>query len=169
MNFEPEKILKKISNINTDKTKKSSKIILVSSQIILSLLILLLIILVYFSLSVYHAILVSSPVIELKSQLPKEYSTTIYDYKNKAIESIQIKDSERKYVKLNEIPNNVQNAFLSIISPNYWNENENSELTKLLLKEYFSDDAPTQKVYENWKRIIGNVIKLGRNIQISWK
>ena len=68
----------------------------------------------------FQSIIDSAPDIDDIQVSPQGYATTITDSKGKTIQNLVGKDANREYVALDQIPSNLQNAFIAIEDERFW-------------------------------------------------
>ena len=65
----------------------------------------------------------TAPEITLNDVTPSEYKTTIYDCNGIAVETLVASGANRIYVTIDEIPDNLKNAFIAIEDERFYEHN----------------------------------------------
>ncbi|MCH5265366.1 MAG: transglycosylase domain-containing protein [Lachnospiraceae bacterium] len=71
----------------------------------------------------FRGMVSSAPDIQSIQVVPQGYTTTILDTKGNSIQTLVGRDANREYVTLEQIPINLQNAFVAIEDERFWTHN----------------------------------------------
>lgn len=178
MNYGKKSIRKKQRQLNS-KTKKISKLLLLAiMKAILVSVITVGIVGVCLGIGMFKGILASAPDISTINVTPTGYATLVYNAKGQQIAKLVGTDSNRTYVGMDQIPEDMANAFVAIEDERFYDHNGidikgiaragfsalksrklgqgASTITQQLLKN---------NVFEGWVTEESNMVKIKRKIQ----
>ncbi|MBS7008547.1 transglycosylase domain-containing protein [Anaerostipes sp.] len=123
MNFNKQKTERKRNALSSPKVRQSSHLTLFFYKYALVVIIALIVTAAGLSIGFIRGILNNTPNISLDSIHSKGFITMIYDKDGNVTRKLSTSDSNRVYVSLDEIPANLQNAFISIEDVRFYNHN----------------------------------------------
>lgn len=123
MNFSKKEVLKKQKRLYSISKKLTTKFRIQLFRFSLVALIGLIVIGIYSSIGIFQGILATTPSVDVVDIAPKNFSTTIYDSKGKAIQKLVGSDANRSFVSIDKIPEVVQNAFIAIEDERFYTHN----------------------------------------------
>lgn len=120
MNYNQASVIAKQKNLRSIKRKLSSKFKLGLMQFFLILLAGFCAVGLFAGIGIYKGLIDTAPDIDSIDVIPQGYATTIYDSNGKAIQKLVGSDANRIYKTIDEIPEDVQNAFVAIEDSRFW-------------------------------------------------
>lgn len=123
MKYTKNNIEKKRTELSSAKVRRHAKISLFLFKYILIISIVLIVTVLGLGAGFVRGILKTTPQISKESVHSKGYITTIYDNKGTKIKTLSNHDSNRIYIPLSKIPQNLQNAFISIEDERFYTHN----------------------------------------------
>ena len=123
MNYGKKSIRKKQRQLNSKSTKFSKMFLLAFLKALLICMISVCIIGVCLGIGMFKGILASAPDISSLDVTPSGYATVVYDNSGKQIAKLVGTNSNRSYVKMDQIPENMANAFVAIEDARFYQHN----------------------------------------------
>lgn len=123
MNFNKQKTERKRESLSSPKLRRGSHLTLFFYKYALVVIIALIVTAAGLSIGFIRGILNNTPNVSLDSIHSKGYITMIYDNEGNVTRKLSTSDSNRVYVSLDDIPANLQNAFISIEDVRFYNHN----------------------------------------------
>lgn len=123
MKYTKYNIQKKRDELSSPTIRRQSKISLSLFKYILIITVVLIIASLGLGVGFVRGILKTTPQITKESVHSKGYITTIYDNEGTKIKTLSNHDSNRIYTSLSKIPQNLQNAFISIEDERFYSHN----------------------------------------------
>lgn len=120
MNFSRTEVEKRARTLTSPNTKRQFKLQLITIRVALVLLLFFLCSVISALYGAFRGILDSAPDIEDIRVSPQGYATTITDSAGISIQKLVGRDANREYVSLDQIPTNLQNAFIVIEDERFW-------------------------------------------------
>lgn len=178
MNYGKKSIRKKQRQLNSKSTKFSKMFLLAFMKALLICFLAVGIIGICFGIGIFKGILASAPDISSLDVRPSGYATVVYDATGKQIAKLVGTDSNRSYVNMEQIPQDMADAFVAIEDERFYQHNGidikgivragvsalktrhlgqgASTITQQLLKN---------NVFEGWTNEQNNFVKIKRKIQ----
>lgn len=178
MNYGKKSIRRKQRQLNSKSTKFSKMFMLYFLKALLVCVIAAGIVGICFGIGIFKGILASAPDISSLDVRPSGYATVVYDSTGKQIAKLVGTDSNRSYVNMDQIPEDMANAFVSIEDRRFYQHNGidiesiaraafvaiqsrdltqgGSTITQQLLKN---------NVFEGWVGENSDFVKIKRKIQ----
>lgn len=123
MNFSRKEVEKRARQLESATTHRLHKIQLMGIRLILIGFVLTSILALSMAVGSYRSIVSSTPELDSIQIVPQGYTTTIVDTEGNTIQTLVGKDANREYVTLNQIPVDLQNAFVAIEDERFWQHN----------------------------------------------
>lgn len=123
MNYEKHANRKKQENLHSTSKRTTKKIGITFIKVFFYSCLLLAIVGVASGLGIAKAIIDSAPPINLELASPEGFSTIIYDQNGNEVQTLHGEDANRIYVELDQIPEDMQNAIVSIEDERFWKHN----------------------------------------------
>ena len=123
MKYTKLNVQKKREELSSLKIRRNSKISLSLFKYILIIIVVIVIASFGLGIGFVRGILKTTPQITKESVHSKGHITTIYDNEGTKIKTLSNHDSNRIYTSLSKIPQNLQNAFISIEDERFYNHN----------------------------------------------
>ena len=120
MNYSKNSVLQKEKNVNSAKSKLTSKAKVGIFRIFIVFLFALVVFGAAAGFGVINGILEATPEMAAEDVIPKGYSSTVYDANGTAIQKLVGSDANRIYVEIDKIPKVVQDAFIAIEDERFW-------------------------------------------------
>lgn len=120
MNYNQASVIAKQKNLRSIKRKLLSKFKLGLMQFFLLFLTGFCAIGLFAGIGIYKGLIDTAPDIDSIDVIPQGYATTIYDSNGRAIQKLVGSDANRIYKTIDEIPEDVQNAFVAIEDSRFW-------------------------------------------------
>lgn len=120
MNYNQISVIKKQKKLRSVKRKIYSKLKLAALQLSIIILISVCVIGLFAGVGIYKGLIDTAPDINSIDVIPQGYATTIYDNNGKQIQKLVGSDANRIYKTIDEIPKDVQNAFVAIEDSRFW-------------------------------------------------
>lgn len=114
MNFSRNEVERRASQLESSATHRFHKIQLIGIRLVLVGFIFISIFLISVLAGGYQSIISTTPDVDSIQIVPQGYTTTIVDTEGNTIQTLVGKDANREYVTLDQIPPNLQNAFIAI-------------------------------------------------------
>lgn len=114
MNFSRKEVEKRAAQLRSPATQRIHKLQLIGIRFFLVSLIFVGIFSISMLAGAYGSILSSTPDAKQIQLIPQGYSTSILDTSGNVIQTLVGKNANRQYVALNDIPTDLQNAFIAI-------------------------------------------------------
>ncbi len=178
MNYGKRSIRRKQRQLNSKSTKFSKMFMLYFLKALLVCVLAVGIIGICFGIGIFKGILASAPDISSLDVRPTGYATVVYDSSGKQIAKLVGTDSNRSYVNMDQIPQDMADAFVAIEDERFYQHNGidikgiaraaviavqdrdlsqgASTITQQLLKN---------NVFEGWVGENSNFVKIKRKIQ----
>lgn len=178
MNYGKKSIRRKQRQLNSKSTKFSKMFMLYFLKALLVCVIAAGIVGICFGIGIFKGILASAPDISSLDVRPSGYATVVYDSTGKQIAKLVGTDSNRSYVNMDQIPEDMANAFVAIEDRRFYQHNGidiesiaraafvaiqsrdltqgGSTITQQLLKN---------NVFEGWVGENSDFVKIKRKIQ----
>lgn len=178
MNYGKKSIRRKQRQLNSKSTKFSKMFMLYFLKALLVCVISAGIVGICFGIGIFKGILASAPDISSLDVRPSGYATVVYDSTGKQIAKLVGTDSNRSYVNMDQIPEDMANAFVAIEDRRFYQHNGidiesiaraafvavksrdltqgGSTITQQLLKN---------NVFEGWVGENSDFVKIKRKIQ----
>ena len=121
MNFSHKSVKRRAYRLKSPTAHRLHKLQVIGIRALLISFLLSLCLIVSMVLGAFHSIIASAPTIDSIEVVPQGYTTTLLDTDGKTIQTLVGKDANREYVTLEQIPANLQNAFIAIEDERYWN------------------------------------------------
>ncbi len=124
MNYSKDSNKKKQQKLDSAANKVTKKVSTSFVKIILFGILALIIVGGGIGVGVFKAIIDAAPTIEsVEDVMPKGYTTVIYDQNGNEVQRLHSTNGNRLYVELDQIPKNLQNAFISVEDERFWDHN----------------------------------------------
>lgn len=114
MNFSPSEVEKRINRLQSPASHRLNKTKLITIRILLIGFLFLLCFGCSMLLGAFQSTIAAAPDLDSIQIAPSGYTTTLLDTDGKTIQTLVGKDANRQYVTLDQIPVNLQNAFIAI-------------------------------------------------------
>lgn len=114
MNFSPSEVEKRINRLQSPASHRLNKTKLITIRILLIGFLFLLSFGCSMLLGAFQSTIAAAPDLDSIQIAPSGYTTTLLDTDGKTIQTLVGKDANRQYVTLDQIPVNLQNAFIAI-------------------------------------------------------
>ena len=158
MKYSESEIDKKIKNISSSKSRNINKAIMYLKFFGVTVIIVMVLTVCFGIAGAMRGLIDSAPELNELDLMPYGLTTNIYDSDGKKIQEITSFDTRKEYIKSQEIPKNVKNAFIAAEDPRFY-EHKGIDL-KALMKAVYSgitnkeikDDTSytiTQKLLKN--------------------
>ena len=121
MNFSHKSVEKRAYRLKSPASHRFHKLQVIGIRSVLIGFLLALSLAVSLFLGALHSIIESAPNIDSIEVVPQGYTTSILDTKGNTIETLVGRDANREYITLDQIPANLQNAFIAIEDERFWN------------------------------------------------
>lgn len=123
MNYGKHGITQKKKQLNSSSTKVTKKVTLMGVKLLLILGIGLIVIAACLGLGAIHGIIASAPDINTIDVSPDGYATKIYDVNGTETQSLSTSGSNRISVDIEQVPLNLQHAFVAIEDERFYEHN----------------------------------------------
>lgn len=123
MNYSNESLRKKQKALSSSATKLSNKLMVTALRTLVVVVAVGIVCVVCAFLGAFNGILETAPSISINDVTPSQYKTTVYDSAGNQVETLVASGANRIYVPLDEIPTNLQNAFIAIEDERFWSHN----------------------------------------------
>lgn len=123
MNYSKKSTTKKRKKATSKNARLRHRFFLIFGRTLLICFFALIIIGCCAGFGIYRGILASAPDIDTINVSPTGYLSTVYDAKGKEISSLVAAGSNRQYVTIKEIPENLQHAFVAIEDERFYEHN----------------------------------------------
>lgn len=120
MNFSRIAVEQRAHRLTSPNTKRRFKIKLITIRILLVISLFTACLVISSLYGAFQSIIDSAPDIDDIQVSPQGYATTVTDAKGKTLQTLVGKDANREYVALDQIPSNLQNAFIAIEDERFW-------------------------------------------------
>ncbi len=120
MNFSREAVEQRTHKISSPNTKRRFKLQLITIRILLVLSLFAACLMISIVYGAFRSIIDSAPAIDEIQVSPQGYATTITDSQGKTLQYLVGRDANREYAVLDQIPSNLQNAFIAIEDERFW-------------------------------------------------
>lgn len=114
MNFSPSEVEKRIQRLQSPASHRLNKTKLITIRILLIGFLFLLCFGCSMLLGAFQSTIAAAPDLDSIQIAPSGYTTTLLDTDGNTIQTLVGKDANRQYVTLDQIPVNLQNAFIAI-------------------------------------------------------
>lgn len=114
MNFTNRNIKKIQGSLSSGRIKITSKIFVNIFKAVITLTVFATVIICCMGVGAVNGIIKTAPEITINDVTPSQYKTTVYDRNGIAIETLVASGANRIYVTIDEVPVNLQNAFIAI-------------------------------------------------------
>lgn len=114
MNFTNKNIKRIQENLSSGSNKITSKIFVTIFKILITVFVFATVIISCVGIGAINGIIQTAPEITINDVTPSQYKTTIYDRSGAAVETLVASGANRIYVTIDEVPVNLQNAFIAI-------------------------------------------------------
>lgn len=114
LNYSEQGVAKKQHRLTSSKQKIKNRILVWSVFVGIVIMVAALFVVLFGAAGMVRGLFNSAPVIDQLDIMPEGYATTIYDADGNQIQTLMGSDANREYVKLDQIPDSVQNAFVAI-------------------------------------------------------
>lgn len=178
MNYGKRSIRRKQRQLNSKSTKFSKMFMLYFLKALLVCVLAVGIIGVCFGIGIFKGILASAPDISSLDVRPTGYATVVYDSTGKQIAKLVGTDSNRSYVNIDQIPQDMEDAFVAIEDSRFYQHNgiDIKGIARAAVVAIQSRDLTqgastiTQQllknnVFEGWVGENSNFVKIKRKIQ----
>lgn len=123
MNFSKKRVEARTHYLESPSTHKKYKLRLICFRLLLILLVVFFCVLISSLAGVFRSILASTPDLRRIQIAPQGYTTTLTDNRGKTIQTLVGKNANREYVTLDQIPLNLQNAFIAVEDERFFEHN----------------------------------------------
>lgn len=123
MNFTSKNIKKEQHKLSSGRIKVTSKIFVNIFKTSITLIVGFLVIITCMGVGAVNGIIKTAPEITINDVTPSQYKTTVYDRTGKPIETIVASGANRIYVTIDEVPFNLQKAFIAIEDERFYEHN----------------------------------------------
>lgn len=123
MNFSRKSVEKRAHLLTSSHTRRRGKLQLISIRILLVAFLFAVCFLISIVYGAFQSIIDSAPDIDNIQISPQGYTTTITDSSGITVQTLVGKDANREYAALDQIPTNLQNAFIVIEDERFWTHN----------------------------------------------
>lgn len=120
MNFSREAVEQRTHRLTSPNTKRRFKLKLIAIRILLVISLFTICLIISGLYGAFQSIIDSAPDIDDIQVSPQGYATRITDSRGGIIQNLVGKDANREYVALDQIPSNLQNAFIAIEDERFW-------------------------------------------------
>lgn len=120
MNFGRREVEKRARQLRSPSIHRIHKLQLIGVRVILISLLLVTLFSISAFLGAYQSVLSTAPDAKDIQIVPQGYSTTVLDTNGATIQTLVGKNANRQYVPLNDIPIELQNAFIAIEDERFW-------------------------------------------------
>ena len=114
MNYSKKGIIDKQQSMNSKTTKITKMFSVTLLKAILICLLAFAVIGLSFGIGIFKGILSSTPETDVFSIMPTGYATTVYDNDGQQLTKLVAADSNRTFVSMDKIPENLAHAFVAI-------------------------------------------------------
>ncbi|MBO5488885.1 MAG: transglycosylase domain-containing protein, partial [Eubacterium sp.] len=114
MNYSQKEVGKKIKKMQSSSSQRLNKLRVLFVRLLLVSFLFAVCFLASIVAGAFHSTISSAPALDTIQLTPEGYTTTILDAKGETIQTLVGKDANREYVTLEQIPANLQNAFIAI-------------------------------------------------------
>ena len=114
MNFSNKNIKKIQRELVSGRIRFTSKALVNAFKIVITMMLFGFVIITCMGVGAINGIIKTAPSITINDVTPSLYKTTIYDCNNKAVETLVASGANRIYVTINEVPEDLKNAFIAI-------------------------------------------------------
>lgn len=179
MNYSKKGIRKKQQQLNSKSTKLGKMILLSFLKAFLFCCLGIVIVGGCMGIGMFKGILASAPDISTLNVTPTGYATIVYDADGKQVTKLVSTNSNRSYVAMESIPDNLANAFVAIEDERFYTHNgidikgiARAAVTGIRHKFHFSEGASTitqqllkNNVFDDWVTETNLVNKFKRKFQ----
>ena len=123
MDFSKKSTQHKQDDINSSPKRLSKKIFIIAFRTFIVLLVAITVIGIFMVSGFIKGLLDTSPDISKLEVVPSKFATKIYDSKGEVIQELKGAESNREYVTIDKIPENVQHAFIAIEDERFYVHN----------------------------------------------
>lgn len=123
MNYSSESIKAKQKSLSSQKRRMGTKALVYIFRIFIILCVFGVVSIICMGTGAVKAIIDTAPDITLNDVTPSQYKTTIYDCNDIAVETLVASGANRIYVTIDEIPENLKNAFIAIEDERFYEHN----------------------------------------------
>lgn len=123
MNYSKEMTEKRAKRLKSPKTHRKSKVRLIGIRFLLIFLLFFSCAVISAAAGIIRSVLISAPDVDHIQIVPQGYTTTVKDNAGKTIQTLVGKNANREYVSLDQIPSNLQNAFIAIEDERFYEHN----------------------------------------------
>lgn len=123
MNFGRREVVKRARQLRSPAVYRIHKLQLIGVRLSLISLLFVALFCISVLFGAYQSILSQAPDVKDIQIVPQGYSTTVLDTKGEIIQTLVGKNANRQYVPLNDIPVDLQNAFVAIEDERFWKHN----------------------------------------------
>lgn len=114
MNFSNRSIKKIQNTLSSGRRKLTSKTFIYIFKAVITIVVCASVIFVCMAAGAVNGIIKTAPEITINDVTPSQYKTTVYDCNGIAIETLVASGANRIYVTINEVPDDLKNAFIAI-------------------------------------------------------
>lgn len=123
MNYSKQSIRHRAKSLEAKGIKIRNKIGLWVGKIVLACILVAMVVIISSAIGVWKGIIDSAPDISEIDVTPTGYSTTVYDADGNEISTLVAAGANRKYVTIEEIPEDLQHAFVAIEDERFYDHN----------------------------------------------
>ncbi|MCR4955758.1 MAG: PBP1A family penicillin-binding protein [Lachnospiraceae bacterium] len=123
MDYSKKGTARKHKKMSSDKARMRHRFFLIFGKTLLIIFFAFIIIGCCAAFGIYRGVLASAPDIDEIDVSPTGYLSTIYDDKGKEIDTLIAAGANRQYVTIDEIPKNLQHAFVAIEDERFYEHN----------------------------------------------
>ena len=123
MNFGRKEVEKRAHTLTSPNIQRLYKLQLITIRILLAACLFIICFIASMVYGAFRGIIDSAPDINTIQVSPQGYTTTIQDAEGNTLQTLVGKDANREYVVLDQIPSNLQNAFIVIEDERFWTHN----------------------------------------------
>ena len=120
MNFSRKIVEKRAHKLHSPATHRIYKLQLISIRILLVALLFAVCFCTSAIYGAFHSMVDTAPDTDSIQIVPQGYATTILDTDGNRIQTLVGRDANREYITLDQIPANLQNAFIAIEDERFW-------------------------------------------------
>lgn len=120
MNFGRHEVEKRAQQLRSPSVHRIHKLQLIGIRLIVVGLLFVTLFCISTFLGLYQGVLSSAPNPDEIQLVPQGYTTTVLDTSGNTIQTLVGKDANRQYVPLDDIPLDLQNAFIAIEDERFW-------------------------------------------------
>ncbi len=114
MNYSSPNIKKNYRELTTHRPKMATKALVFTFKVFILSIVFIFVVGICFVSGSFVGIIETAPEITLNDVTPSEYKTTVYDKNEIVVDTLVASGANRVYVTIDEIPENLKNAFIAI-------------------------------------------------------